>query len=181
MKTPRSFPKINLAPLLLRDVEDLASQAKAYESKNGEGLFARATVIIAVIALDHFVDLYLDRISPDSKKREIKSEIERLRKDRKIGTAVGAKWYAVISHYTLSRFPTDLPPFSDLTKLVKLRNRLVHLYQKNVQSRTREGVPNLLREVNWRTAETACQTVREMISAFYQEAGQAPPAWLVNR
>lgn len=173
-----SFPKINLAPLLLRDVEDLASQAKVYEGKNGEGLFARATVIIAVIALDHFIDLYYDRINPDIIKREIKSEIERLKKDRKIGTTVGAKWYAVSSHYTLSRLPTNLPPFSDLTKLIKLRNRLVHLYQRNVKSRTRNGVPNLLNEVNWRTAETACQTVKEMILVFYREAGQAPPAWL---
>jgi len=174
----RQRPKLNLTPLLLRDVEDLAAQAKTYKGKNGEGLFSRTTVIMAVIALDHFIDLYFDRISPESKKREIKCKIERLRKDRKIGTTVAAKWFAVVSHYTLSRFPTNAPPFSDLKKLIKLRNRLVHLCQKHVQSRTRESVPNLLREVNWKTAEETCNTVKAMIAAFYQEARKNPPSWL---
>lgn len=174
----RQFTKINLAPLLLRDIEDLASNARAYKGKNGEGLYARATVIIAVIVLDHFIDLYFDRISSESKKREIKCEIQRWKKDRKIGTTVGAKWYAIVSYYTLSRFPTNAPPFSDLTKLVKRRNSLVHLSQRRVQSRNREGVPNLLREVNCEIADEACNTVKQMIVAFYREASQTPPAWL---
>jgi hypothetical protein len=174
----KQFTKINSTPLLLRDIEDLASNARAYKGKNGEGLYARATVIIAVIALDHFIDLYFDRISSESKKREIERAIQRLKKNRGIGTTVGAKWQAMVAYYTLSRFPPKAPPFSDLTTLVKRRNDLVHFYQKQVQSRNRHGVPNLLREVNCETAEEACNTVKQMISAFYREASRTPPTWL---
>src|SRR5713226_7840159 len=62
------MPHINAAALLVRDVEDLARFSKEYEGKNGEGLFARATIIMAVIALEHFVDLHLERVGDGKKK-----------------------------------------------------------------------------------------------------------------
>jgi hypothetical protein len=174
----RQHPKLNLTPLLLRDVEDLAAQAKTNKGKNAEGLFARATLIIAVIALDHFIDLYFDRISPESKKREIENKIKRLKRDRKINGAVPAKWYVVADFYTPSRFLPNIPPFSELKKLVSLRNRLVHLYQNQLRSRNRKGVPNLLTEVDWKMAEGARDTTKAMISAFYEMAYKSPPDWL---
>ena len=172
------FPNINLAPLLLRDLEDLASQSKARRGQNGEGLYARSAIIIAVVVLEHFIDLYLDRTEPEAKKR-LESTIKNWRTENsRVGSEVGSKWYEVVSHYTLSAFPTDAAPFADLKRLVNLRNRLVHLSQRNIQSRNREGVPNLLREANWRAAEHACETVKAMISSFYREAGKPPPSWL---
>jgi hypothetical protein len=170
--------KVNLTPFLLRDVEDLAAKAKNAKGTNGEGLFARTTVIMAVIALDHFIDLYFERIKPESRKREIHGEIKRRTSDRKIRHTIVAKWYVISDFYTPNRFLTTTPPFTDLRKLVGLRNTLVHLYQKQVRSRSRAGVPNLLTQVNWSTAEWARDTTKAMISAFYEMADKPPPDWL---
>ena|SRR6266702_3225014 len=109
-------PKLNLTPLLLRDVEDLASLAKSHKGKHSERLFARTSVIIAVIALDHFINLYLEQISPDSEKKKRKEEIERLRRTRRIGSTVAAKWYVVSDLYTPNRFLPNVSPFSDFKK-----------------------------------------------------------------
>jgi hypothetical protein len=174
----RRFPTLNLAPLLLRDVEDLATQARASKGKNAEGVFARATVIIAVIALEHFIDLYLDRIKPETEKRKIEREIKRWVRDPKVAHTVAAKWYVVSDFYTPNRFLTTVAPFTELRKLVRLRNDVVHLSQKHVKSRDREGVPNLLRQVNWTRAEWARDTTKAIIAAFYQMAYKAPPDWL---
>jgi hypothetical protein len=138
-------------------------------------------VIMAVIALDHFIDLHFERIKPESKRAAIKHEIKRRIKDRKIGHTIVAKWYVISDFYTPNRFLTTAPPFTDLRKLVRLRNNLVHLYQRQVKSRNQNSVPNLLREVNWSKAEWACATTKAMISAFHEMAYRPPPDWLSAR
>jgi hypothetical protein len=66
---------LNLAPLFLRDIEDLARLAKENAGTHAENLFTRA----AVIALDHFVNLYLERISSADRKDQAKNEIDQQR------------------------------------------------------------------------------------------------------
>ena len=79
-------PSLNLAPLFLRDVEDLTRLAKENTGTHAENLFTRAAIIFAVIALDHFIDLYLERISAADTRASIKNQIETLRRDRKVGS-----------------------------------------------------------------------------------------------
>jgi len=145
---------------VLRDVEDLARLAKENTGTNAENLFTRATVVFAVIGLDHFIDLYLERISPETMKAEVKKQIKVSRRQRKVGSLVAAKWFVVSDYYTPNRFRVDVPPFSDLKKLAKLRNNLVHIYEKQLRSRRQTGEPLLLREMSWKTADEACATAK---------------------
>jgi hypothetical protein len=73
---------------------------------------------------------------------------------------VAAKWFVVSDYYTPNRFRVDVPPFSDLKKLAKLRNNLVHIYEKQLRSRRQTGEPLLLREMSWKTADEACATAK---------------------
>ncbi len=169
---------LNLAPLFLRDVEDLARLAKEKTGTHAENLFARAAVVFAVIALDHFIDLYLERISPETMKAKVRKQIEGFRRERKVGSLVAAKWFAVSDYYTPNRFRLDVPPFSEPKKLVKLRNNLVHIYEKQLRSRRHTGEPLLLREMTCKTADEACTTAKNMIRTFYQMAYKSPPDWI---
>lgn len=169
---------LNLAPLFLRDVEDLARLAKENTGTHAENLFTRAAVVFAVIALDHFIDLYLERITPETMKAKVRKQIKGFRRKRKVGLLVAAKWFVVSDYYTPNKFRLDVPPFSELKKLVKLRNNLVHIYEKQLRSRRQTGEPLLLREMTWKTAEEACRTAKNMIRAFYQMAGKPPPDWI---
>jgi hypothetical protein len=159
-------------------VEDLATLAKNKAGTHAENLFTRAAIVFAVIALDHFIDLYLKRISVEDAKDKVQKQIKELRRNRKIGSLIAAKWFVVSDYYTRNRFLPGVPPFSELKKLVKRRNNLVHIYEKQLRSRRKTGEPLLLREMSWKTAEEACTTAKNMIRAFYQMAHKSPPDWI---
>jgi hypothetical protein len=135
------------------------------------------TAIVAVMALEHFVDLYIDLVRDQKQKAYMLKRIKIWKEQGKNRTMVEAKWHAMSDNWVLG-FRVDVPPFSQLGDLVKLRNRLIHPSQKKLRSRIRGGTPQLIAGIDSEKAAWACKVMKDMVSGFYTLAGRKPPDWL---
>jgi hypothetical protein len=94
-------------------------------------------------------------------------------------SSLEAKWIKLPRLLGLAGFDGCAEPFRSFSRLVKLRNALVH-YKSKLEDWTPPGVPGFLLELGLTPddAEKSIKAAKSMISRLAQELGESEPVWL---